>query len=86
MTNQEKYQHLINDIFTIWIIHPGLTTIETIDLLRKKRRLDRPQKGLKEFLDDLKKDFHAASSVEDPFLSLPKNDTPPGANPFMSGK
>ncbi len=84
MTNQEKYNYLRNDIFHIWLKHPGLTTIETIDLLRKQQWLDRPQSGLKEYLDEIRKDFDAITYVDDPFTNLPKDDTPPGSNPFMT--
>ncbi len=82
MTNQEKYDYLRNDIFHLWLKHPGLTTIETIDLLRKQKLLNRPQKGLKEYLDEIRIDFDGINYVDGD--GLPKDDTPPGANPFMS--
>ncbi len=84
MTNQEKYNYLRNDVFHLWLKHPGLTTIETIDLLRKQRKLNRPQNGLKEFLIEIQKDFNDITFIDDPYSVLPKNDTPPGTNPFMS--
>ncbi len=85
MTIVNKYECLRNYIFHLWLKHPGLTTIETIDLLRKQHKLQRPQSGIKEYIEQIKKDFDAIDFVEDPFQSLPSDDTPPMANPFMSG-
>ncbi len=79
-----KYEYLRNDIYHIWLQLPGLTSIETISLLKKQRKLDRPQSGLKEFIDEIRKDFDGIEFTDDQFRSLDKDDTPPGANPFMT--
>ena len=79
-----RYEYLRNDIHHLWLKHPGLTTIEVIDLLRKRRKITRPGKGIKEFIDEARKKFETINFVEDPFQSLPKDDTPIGSNPFMS--
>ncbi len=76
--------YLRNDIYNIWLDSPGLTTIETIDLLRKRRLLDRPQKGLKETLEEFRSDFDKIPQREkDSIDNLDQNNTPIGSNPFM---
>ncbi len=79
------FEYLRNDAYAIWLRHPGLTAIETIDLLRKRRLLDRPQKGLKEALMEMKIDFYSTPTREpDVFDSLPTDSEPIGSNPFMT--
>ncbi len=79
------FEYIRNDAYTIWLRHPGLTTIETIDLLRKRRILDRPQKGLREALLKMKIDFRRISKrAPDTIDSLPMDSTPIGSNPFMT--
>ncbi len=78
------FNYLRNDIYNIWLDSPGLTIIETIDLMRKRRLLDRPQKGLKETLEEFRIDFDKIPRRErDQFDNLDRDNTPIGSNPFM---
>ncbi len=83
-TDSFKYEYLRNDIYHILLQLPGLTSIETISLLKKQRKLDRPQSGLKDFVDEIRKDFNNIEFTDDQFSYLDKDDIPPGANPFMT--
>ena len=83
MTPKEKYNHILNDIYTIWMQHPNLTIIETIDLLRKKGLITRAQSGIKEYLEDAKKEFNEIKFVPDTTANLSRENIPLGSNPFM---
>ncbi len=83
MNCASRYEFLRNDIYHIWLQQPELTSHETLETLRAGEVLERPQKGLIEYISLIRKDFDGIVFVEDPFMDLKEDDTPPGANPFM---
>ncbi len=84
MTEVERWNHLRNDVYQIWIDSPGLTIIETISLLRKRRLVDRPQAGIIEALTQMKEEFDAMPTrPRDSIDDLDRDNTPIGSNPFM---
>ncbi len=85
MIELERWNHLRNDAYQIWIDSPGLTIIETISLLRKRGLVDRPQSGIIEALTLMREEFDLRPTrIKDRTDDLPKDDTPLGSNPFMN--
>ncbi len=82
----ERWNYLRNDVYQIWIDSPGLTITETINLLRRRRIIERPQQGIIDALTLMKTEFDLRPTrTRDKIDDLDRDDTPLGSNPFMEG-
>lgn len=78
-----------NEIVNYFIKNSEASYRDTIQFLRKRRIVERPQKGLKEYLEKLRaetndRNLERLDDFERNLERLPKDDTPPGASSFMS--
>ncbi len=77
-----RWYYLNNDII-LFLIRSGATTRqEVIDFLREEKLVERPQKALIPYIDQLLENFRSRKKKKQN-LEISETESPIGSNPFM---
>lgn len=81
------FNHLLNELIHYWLTHPESTPEDTLAFALKEQMVEKPSEVFLTYITEEHNHFCKRSHLKkgwDPAENLDLDDTPIGANPFMS--